>query len=74
MSDSLILPGLGHFYYGKRGTGTWTLSAFPTPELLGGGRVKMIANAVKDLALDSFNWPGAAADPENRSRSAARPS
>jgi putative spermidine/putrescine transport system permease protein len=39
----------------------WTLSAFPTPELLGGGRVKMIANAVKDLALDSFNWPGAAA-------------
>ena len=36
----------------------WTLSAFPTPELLGGGRVKMIANAVKDLALDSFDWPG----------------
>lgn len=39
----------------------WTLSAFPTPELLGGGKVKMIANAVKDLALDSFNWPGGAA-------------
>ena len=39
----------------------WTLSAFPTPELLGGGRVKMIANVVKDLALDAFNWPGAAA-------------
>jgi putative spermidine/putrescine transport system permease protein len=39
----------------------WTLSAFATPELLGGGKVKMIANAVKDLALDSFNWPGAAA-------------
>jgi putative spermidine/putrescine transport system permease protein len=39
----------------------WTFSAFPTPELLGGGRVKMIANVVKDLALDSFNWPGAAA-------------
>jgi putative spermidine/putrescine transport system permease protein len=39
----------------------WTLSAFPTPELLGGGKVKMIANGVKDLALDSFNWPGAAA-------------
>jgi putative spermidine/putrescine transport system permease protein len=39
----------------------WTLSAFPTPELLGGGKVKMIANVVKDLALDSFNWPGAAA-------------
>jgi putative spermidine/putrescine transport system permease protein len=39
----------------------WTLSAFPTPELLGGGKVKMIANVVKDLGLDSFNWPGAAA-------------
>jgi putative spermidine/putrescine transport system permease protein len=39
----------------------WTFSAFPTPELLGGGRVKMIANVVKDLALDSFNWPGGAA-------------
>ena len=39
----------------------WTTSAFATPELLGGGRVKMIANVVKDLALDSFNWPGAAA-------------
>jgi putative spermidine/putrescine transport system permease protein len=39
----------------------WTLSAFPTPELLGGGKVKMIANVVKDLGLDSFNWPAAAA-------------
>ena len=39
----------------------WTLSAFATPELLGGGRVKMIANVVKDLALDAFNWPGSAA-------------
>jgi putative spermidine/putrescine transport system permease protein len=39
----------------------WTFSAFPTPELLGGGRVKMIANVVKDLALDAFNWPGSAA-------------
>src|SRR5438093_12099780 len=38
-----------------------TTSAFATPELLGGGRVKMIANVVKDLALDSFNWPGSAA-------------
>ena len=25
---SLILPGLGHLYCGKRGTGTWTLCAF----------------------------------------------
>ncbi len=39
----------------------WTFSAFVTPELLGGGRVKMIANVVKDLALDAFNWPGSAA-------------
>ena len=39
----------------------WTFSAFPTPELLGGGRVKMVANVVKDLALDSLNWPGSAA-------------
>src|SRR5256712_5260063 len=39
----------------------WTFSALPTPELLGGGRVKMIANVVKDLALDAFNWPGSAA-------------
>jgi len=39
----------------------WTFSAFPTPELLGGGRVKMIANVVKDLALDAFNWPGSGA-------------
>ena len=34
------------------------VARFATPELLGGGRVKMIANVVKDLALDSFNWPG----------------
>ncbi len=39
----------------------WTFSAFATPELLGGGRVKMVANVVKDLALDAFNWPGSAA-------------
>jgi putative spermidine/putrescine transport system permease protein len=39
----------------------WTLSAFATPELLGGGKVKMIANVVRDLALDSFNWPAGAA-------------
>jgi putative spermidine/putrescine transport system permease protein len=39
----------------------WTLSAFATPELLGGGRVKMIANVVKDLALDAFDWPASAA-------------
>jgi len=54
----LSLPGI---VSGSLIVFAWTLSAFPTPELLGGGRVKMIANGVKDLALDSFNWPGAAA-------------
>ena len=39
----------------------WTFSAFPTPALVGGGRVKMIANVVEDLALEAFNWPGGAA-------------
>ncbi len=40
----------------------WTLSArSPRRSCSGGGRVKMIANVVRDLALDSFNWPGGAA-------------
>lgn len=39
----------------------WTFSAFPIPALLGGGRVKMIANVMADLAVDSFNWPGGSA-------------
>jgi putative spermidine/putrescine transport system permease protein len=54
----LTLPGIAS---GSVVVFAWTLSAFATPELLGGGRVKMIANVVKDLALDSFNWPGSAA-------------
>lgn len=54
----LSMPGVAS---GSLVVFAWTFSAFPTPELLGGGRVKMIANVVKDLALDSFNWPGAAA-------------
>ena len=54
----LVVPGVAA---GSLIVFAWTLSAFPTPELLGGGRVKMIANVVKDLGLDSFNWPGAAA-------------
>ena len=54
----LSLPGI---VSGALVVFAWTLSAFATPELLGGGRVKMIANVVKDLALDSFNWPGSAA-------------
>jgi putative spermidine/putrescine transport system permease protein len=54
----LSVPGL---VSGSLVVFAWTFSAFPTPELLGGGRVKMIANVVKDLALDAFNWPGSAA-------------
>ncbi len=54
----LSMPGIAS---GSLVVFAWTLSAFPTPELLGGGRVKMIANVVKDLALDAFNWPGGAA-------------
>jgi putative spermidine/putrescine transport system permease protein len=41
----------------------WTFSAFPTPALVGGGRVKMIANVVEDLALEAFNWPGGPPSP-----------
>ena len=54
----LSLPGI---VSGALVVFAWTFSAFATPEMLGGGRVKMIANVVKDLALDSFNWPGSAA-------------
>jgi putative spermidine/putrescine transport system permease protein len=54
----LTMPGIAS---GSLVVFAWTFSAFATPELLGGGRVKMIANVVKDLALDSFNWPGGAA-------------
>ncbi|MGH7326634.1 MAG: ABC transporter permease [Candidatus Rokuibacteriota bacterium] len=54
----LSMPGIAS---GSLVVFAWTFSAFPTPELLGGGRVKMIANVVKDLALDAFNWPGSAA-------------
>ncbi len=39
----------------------WTFSAFPTPKLVGGGKVKMIANVIEDLALDAFNFPYGAA-------------
>jgi putative spermidine/putrescine transport system permease protein len=39
----------------------WTFSAFATPQLIGGGRVNMIANLVYALGLASFNFPFAAA-------------
>ena len=38
----------------------WTLSAFATPQLIGGGRVNMIANLVYALGFASFNFPFAA--------------
>lgn len=54
----LSLPGI---LSGSVVVFAWTFSAYPTPELLGGGRVKMIANVVADLTLDALNWPGGAA-------------
>lgn len=38
----------------------WTLSAFATPQLVGGGRVTMIANLVYNAGFSSFNLPFAA--------------
>jgi putative spermidine/putrescine transport system permease protein len=38
----------------------WTLSAFATPQLIGGGRVNMISNLVYQLGFASFNFPFAA--------------
>jgi putative spermidine/putrescine transport system permease protein len=39
----------------------WTFSAFATPQLVGGGRVTMIANLIYQVGLSSFNFPFAAA-------------
>lgn len=39
----------------------WTLSAFATPQLVGGGKVNMISNLVYQLGFASFNFPFAAA-------------
>jgi putative spermidine/putrescine transport system permease protein len=38
----------------------WTFSAFATPQLIGGGRVNMVANLVYSLGFASFNFPFAA--------------
>src|SRR5262249_36473438 len=38
----------------------WTFSAFATPQLIGGGRVNMLANLVYQLGFASFNFPFAA--------------
>lgn len=39
----------------------WTLSAFATPQLIGGGKINMISNMVYQLGFASFNFPFAAA-------------
>src|SRR5262249_24066125 len=38
----------------------WTFSEFATPQLIGGGRVNMVANLVYQLGFASFNFPFAA--------------
>jgi len=38
----------------------WTLSAFATPQLIGGGKVNMIANLVYQLGFSNFDFPFAA--------------
>ena len=38
----------------------WTLSAFATPQLIGGGKVNMVSNIVYKLGFASFNFPFAA--------------
>jgi len=38
----------------------WTMSAFATPQLIGGGKVMMISNLVYLQGLSSFNFPIAA--------------
>ena len=48
----------------------WTLSAFATPQLVGGGKVNMISNMVYNMGFSNFDFPvrrraqhdGAAAD------------
>jgi putative spermidine/putrescine transport system permease protein len=38
----------------------WTLSAFATPQLVGGGKVNMISNMVYNMGFSNFDFPFAA--------------
>jgi putative spermidine/putrescine transport system permease protein len=38
----------------------WTLSAFATPQLVGGGKVNMVANMVYNMGFSNFDFPFAA--------------
>lgn len=38
----------------------WTLSAFATPQLVGGGKVNMVSNMVYQLGFSNFDFPFAA--------------
>ena len=38
----------------------WTLSAFATPQLVGGGKVNMISNMVYKMGFSNFDFPFAA--------------
>jgi putative spermidine/putrescine transport system permease protein len=53
----LSLPGI---IAGVTTAFAWTFSAFATPQLIGGGRVNMVANLVYQLGFASFNFPFAA--------------
>lgn len=53
----LSMPGI---VAGVTTSFAWTFSAFATPQLIGGGRVNMIANLVYQLGFASFNFPFAA--------------
>jgi putative spermidine/putrescine transport system permease protein len=53
----LTLPGI---IAGSVVIFAWTMSAFATPQLIGGGKVLMISNLVYLQGLSSFNFPLAA--------------
>src|SRR5205085_11328844 len=60
-SVSVTLPHSTHrLIAGVTTAFAWTFSAFATPQLIGGGRVNMVANLVYALGFASFNFPFAA--------------